>query len=461
MITVSNYNAGQGNSSSGGSSNSGISSLQEGPGINIQNPNGPTSTIANTGVLSLEAGTDISVANNNDGSWTINSIPYSPWELPNNSNNNTIILNSNPTSGLYNPFVNNGNQTIAATGTVGSEFLVLTSSSTINSGVKVGSGQVTIGAGGSSSVSENYIAVTESGEINVLAVDKVEIDGGMQIVAGADTINIVGNNSVGITGNVIELDAGSAGLIQLNTGSSGTGTISTSGTVSFNKVPTCSATQPAISDDSTKIPTTAWVQDVLQAAILQPNKTYTLQFTAGDPVTYTIPANVMYVDIVLIGAGGLCGASATGSGGGIWYGGAGGGGAVCSINKVTVWEGQQFQYQYDANGKVTLSFTLNSLSTFDVMCQIDRAADGTAATSTGGGNGGTGQSTANTDNQYGAWFVRPGSNGANANTLNTIPSSGGRPGGRNYIAGQRGMGQQAATTGSWGRPIFYLTLYFI
>lgn len=450
MITVSNYNAGQGNSSSG-SSNSGISSLQEGPGINIQNPNGPTSTIANTGVLSIEAGNDISVTNNNDGSWTINSTPYAPWELPNNSNNNTIILNSNPTSGLYNPFVGNGNQTIVASGTVGSEFLVLTSSATENSGVKVGSGQVTIGAGGTTSVSENYIAVTGSGEVNVLAVDKIELDGGMQIVAGADTINLVGGNSVGLQANVIELNSGSGGLIQ------------TTGLCTFNTIPTCSATQPSISDDSTKIPSTSWVQDVVNAAVIQPNKTYmvTLSTSANTLLTYTIPNGVQFVDIVMIGSGGQCGASATGSAGGIWYGGAGGGGAVCSISNVTVWEGQKFQFIYDSNGTATLSFTLNNTTTYDTICVIDRASDGTAATSTGGGNGGNGQTTASTDIQYGAWNTRAGSNGANAPTLNTIPTSGGRPGGRSYVAGERGMGQQAATTGSWGRPIVYLTLHFL
>lgn len=456
MITVSNYNAG-GAYSSGGSSSSGISSLQEGPGINIQNPNGPTATIASTGVISLESGNDITVVDNLDGSWTVDSTPTAPWELPNNSNSNTIILDSNAVTPFYNPIVTTGKQMIAATGTINTEFLVMTTQSSTTAGFQVSNGQVSMGAGGTSSIPSGYVNVS-SGVINMLSPTKIEMDGGIDLSAGAESILLSGSQSMDIISPIIQIDAGSSGQII------------TSGTMSLNKVATCSATMPANTDSSTKIPSTAWVQSAINLAVLNPNKTYTVELFGGSGTVYTqVPSNCEFCDVMVIGAGGLCGASAAATGGGTYYGGSGGGGAVCSALKLAVLPGQYFSFNYDANGNVTVALSIyySQTSQMDTICYIPRAGTGTGqnngtnASATGGGQKGTGQVASNCscDSQCGTWIIKDGQDGANAPTLNTIPTSGGRPGLRQYIAGDNGMGQRDAVSGSWGRPTSFITFY--
>jgi len=83
-------------------------------------------------------------------------------------------------------------------------------------------------------------------------------------------------------------------------------------------VPTCSATQPLLNDSSTKIPTTAWVQSVINGG----GTFISLQqiTPTGTATDIIVPAGTNWCRIFAIGFGGVAGANATAQGGG---GGAG------------------------------------------------------------------------------------------------------------------------------------------
>jgi len=79
-------------------------------------------------------------------------------------------------------------------------------------------------------------------------------------------------------------------------------------------VPTCSATQPLLNDSSTKIPTTAWVQSVINGG----GTFISLQqiTPTGTATDIIVPAGTNWCRIFAIGFGGVAGANATAQGGG-------------------------------------------------------------------------------------------------------------------------------------------------
>lgn len=83
--------------------------------------------------------------------------------------------------------------------------------------------------------------------------------------------------------------------------------------------PTCSAVQPALTDSSTKIPTTAWVQGAINLA----SSTATVTYTTNQSVV--IPDGTRFIDILCMGRGGSAGINNVGPPI-LNYGGSGSGG---------------------------------------------------------------------------------------------------------------------------------------
>lgn len=420
MITVSNYNAG-GAYQSGGVS--GVTSIQQGPGIAIQNPNGPTVTIANAGVISLEDGTDIAVVDNLDGSWTINSTPNSPWVLSNSTNENDLILNSSASAGQYNPIVTAGSQCIVASGTSGTETLILTTQNSLRGGFAVGPNGVKMGA----SSSNHFIQLANDEHMTIQSNDA-----GGEIAISAPTLHLI------------------------STTTSHTGSFDFQG-----DVPIISATMPGTSDNTTKIATTAWVQALLPAQIPNYLKTVTQRyFSTGAVANVIMPANVYAVDLLVIAAGGNAGSNVV-SGGSTYYGGSGGGGETATIQKMLVTQNQKFQLVYNAT-TTAVNFTFyNTGTTYDQICTVSRGGTGGNATVTpangAAGIGGTGSAV---DTQYGTWSSRAGKVGV-AGQTNIQPTSAGSPATRPWVAQGDGCGALPDGSTVAGPAALYITYYLL
>jgi len=418
MITVSNYNAGSAYSTS----TSGISTIQEGPGINVQNPNGPTVNIANSGVISLETSTpDLTIIDNLDGSWTIDYYPHNPWELDNSVNENRLVLNCNTESGEYNPSVLQGDQAIVATGTLGNERLVLTTESSTNASVEIGGAGVQIGAGGTSNSPQSYLTMT--------GTETQLYSGGSMSITAFDNLNIVAISNIVVTG-----------------------------TTGFDNVIYCNGVMPSSTDSSTTIPTTAWVQ----SCILGSAKTYTEKYTLDGQVI-TIPQGVQFVDLVVIGQGGLCGAT---SSNGLYYGGSGSGGTTCTLLKMCVRTNQYFTIDYAPNFfKLSYSdpTTGTSPTSSTQICYVPNGGNGGDGSEVQNGTGGTQGAAPTLSSTYGTWTTLYGTNGVQAQPpgqIFTTPARAGAPRGRPYVEEDTGCGQKDLTE-DYGRGAVYITYYYL
>ena len=115
------------------------------------------------------------------------------------------------------------------------------------------------------------------------------------------------------------------------------------GTNAFNNVNpiTTTATMPATTDSSNKIPTTAWVQSAIQlnsSPILSSVGYYpAFNKTIGTWQTFNTPTNTQFVDIYTIGGGGNSGSDATNPtlGWSKGIGGCGGGGGMVLNSRVS------------------------------------------------------------------------------------------------------------------------------
>jgi hypothetical protein len=432
MISISNYNSGSSSSSSGGVS--GISSLQAGVGIQITNVNGPTSTITNTGVLSLDPGQDIQVSDLGNGTWEIGYFPTSPWTLE-SSSANTLTINCNATNNQYNPAVGAGDQVISAEGTLNSERLVLTTESTTTGGVVVEKNKVSLVVGGTNKNGTDHIIV-DDGSISI------ETSGSMDLTcnslqAAFDILSISSNATMSLIGDNVVIDGS---------------TVTVQGPVQFSDTPTSSATITNTSDNTNKIPTTSWVQSVYGAG---QQKTLVSRTYAGSIVT--IPAAVVFVDIVLISRGGQKGVDI-----GSAFGGTGGGGTTCSLNQMVVREGQKFQLTATDTQTVLAYSIPNSVNptTFDTMATVPNGGNGGNAGPGVAGNAGTAGSAPTLVNSYGVWTTRYGSAGTAGTILPTpAPTTAGAPSCRPFVADEDGCGEIAGS--NRGKAVLYLVYYYI
>lgn len=435
MISISNYNTGS-SSSAGGS---GITTLQAGPGIGITNTEGPTSTITNTGVLSLVGGHDINTTDNADGTWTIDYVPTSPWELE-SATANTLTLNSSATNALYNPAVNVGDQVISAQGTINTEKLVLTTQSSTTNLVRVEKNKVVMAVGGTSINGTDRIAL-DQGALNFVSTGTIDMEADILDVEMSQNVVLNGGTSVSVSGNSVVL--------------TGT-TISMNGNVNFNTICTTTATMPSTSDNSTKIPTTAWVQSVYGEG---QQKTLVSATYLGEIVT--IPAGVLYVDVIVISRGGQAGAKV-----GAYWGGTGGGGTTCTLNTMLVREGQKFKFEQNAGSTAAvLSYSIpNSVTptTFDIMATVPHGGNGGIGSIGGAAAGAVGADPTLTT-AYGNWHTRKGSTGtAVAAPGTTEPTTAGSPAGRPFVLGEDGCGEtKDVNPTNRGKGVLYLVYYYV
>lgn len=217
-------------------------------------------------------------------------------------------------------------------------------------------------------------------------------------------------------------------------------------TIATVNPPTCSATQPASTDSSTKIPTTAWVQSAISAGGGGTNKTYTTFYNTNQ--TVTLPANCNSIDIVLTGAGGIGGNNQDLNAGAYYSGGSGSGGNSVIGNKLTLMTGKQLVLTFNSATGSNSTVTVDSV----ILCRAFNGNAGGNATTTAGGAGGSVNNTAPTvDTTYTNWISVYGSAGT-AGLLNAIPSTAGFPKGRIFSDGGVGCGQRHNQTGANDPP---------
>lgn len=209
----------------------------------------------------------------------------------------------------------------------------------------------------------------------------------MSFVSTASTLNIgdASSNTVNITA-----------ATNLNLGKTG-------GTIISN------ADQPASTDSSTKIPTTAWVQGAITYNI----NTYTVKYTTAG--TISIPSNCRAIDILLIGAGGAAGAPS-----GSNYGGSGSGGNTISANGLPM-----------SDGSLNLIFSLTSGTGATTLTRngvtLASAYNGNAGANSTGSFDASGASVNNTvgigDTSFGSFYTSFGSAGAGSTSNGTVEPS--------------------------------------
>lgn len=202
--------------------------------------------------------------------------------------------------------------------------------------------------------------------------------------------------------------------------------------------PTSNATQPADTDSSNKIPTTAWVQSAIVSYFTTP---ITTAYTTSQ--TITPPPLTARFDITIMGSGG--GAGDVGIFGSyLVFGGAGAAGNAASATNIAWTTGTiTLVVQPKTNGGRT-SVTFASSGT----AYVYNGGNGSTGASGGGGAAGVASSTPNSLPAIATWTSYSGTNGTAGssysypagfpNPPNTI---GGSITGTSYTAGTQGGGQ--------------------
>jgi hypothetical protein len=172
-------------------------------------------------------------------------------------------------------------------------------------------------------------------------------------------------------------------------------------------------TQPASSDTTQKIATTAWVQSAIVgigAGKVSSNKYYGSQ-------TITVPSGVYKCDIMVFGQGGRAGQTNQ-YGSYAVCGGSGGGGQVAMTCGLPVLAGNTFTLTTSTISSTgQTSFSLNFGGGTIALCSVYNGNDGSAGLSSGSGAAGAGQTSAiTTSSTYGLWKTGNGSVGINGSS---------------------------------------------
>ena len=201
---------------------------------------------------------------------------------------------------------------------------------------------------------------------------------------------------------------------------------------------TNTAAQPASNDSSSRIPTTAWVQSVIN---FNSPKVYTVAYTSNQNIS--IPTGVYQIQVVCIGRGGTSGFSDDLNAGDYYSGGSGSGsgGAIASTTgPIALNQGTSLNVSFvttDTTGYSQLDIGGNVI----VKC-FNGNRGGDASTNTGGGAAGAaGNTTSVTDSQYATWILGYGTVGQ-AGSKNNIPTSAGAAGRYIFSDGFYGCGQR-------------------
>jgi len=171
--------------------------------------------------------------------------------------------------------------------------------------------------------------------------------------------------------------------------------------------------QPASSDSTQKIATTAWVQSAIVgigAGKVSSNKYYGSQ-------TITVPSGVYKCDIMVFGQGGRAGQTNQ-YGSYAVCGGSGGGGQVAMTCGLPVLAGNTFTLTASTTSSTgQTSFSLNFGGGTIALCSVYNGNDGSQGLSSGSGAAGAGQTSAiTTSSTYGLWKTGNGSVGINGSS---------------------------------------------
>jgi hypothetical protein len=205
-------------------------------------------------------------------------------------------------------------------------------------------------------------------------------------------------------------------------------------TINTSNLPTLPlAFLPPPTDNSSKIATTEWVQSLFSTGDVSSI------LLNGDLETYVVEEGVRFLDIMIIGRGGLAGI--TNSAGGVdYYGGAGGGGCIVFTNKFYVQKDQQFQLDINSNGGVILKFMRKPGSgTFETIATVTQASEGSPGNTSGAAAAGGGSATPSVPSTYCTWTYILGTTGGSGTT--NPPSAAGYPKSRYFQEGAAGSGQ--------------------
>ena len=205
---------------------------------------------------------------------------------------------------------------------------------------------------------ENLLAINVAGLATMLSgidiadnTNKSNIDqsGPALIIdnnVNSGNINLVCNNSAGVQSTPLTVSTSIATISSQNCNINASGsTVINTPTLTFNSTnpPTCSATQPASTDSSTKIPTTAWVQSAISGGSTTPILSSVGYYpaynkTIGTWQTFNTTTGTQFVDIYTIAGGGALGNTATNPtlGWGKGIGGSGGGGGMVLNSRVSL-----------------------------------------------------------------------------------------------------------------------------
>ena len=220
-------------------------------------------------------------------------------------------------------------------------------------------------------------------------------------------INMLNNNNMNInTPNNLSISSGNNITINSN-----------NLIISTVNPPTQSAVQPASSDSSNKIPTTAWVQGAISSG--GSLSVYSVSYTSNQ--TIVTPTNCRFIDIQVISYGGNCGDAVVGPP--VYYGGSGSGGNMAIISGVSMEAGITLTFTFVATsgnaGYVLVQYT--SPSGVINLAKVYNGNKGGNGSLGGIGAGGIPNSTASVLNSnFGSWFSASG----NAGVASTLSGSG-------------------------------------
>lgn len=195
--------------------------------------------------------------------------------------------------------------------------------------------------------------------------------------------------------------------------------------VNSTNIRTLTPTIPSTLDSSDKIPTTAWVQNVIST--LPNNKTYTTLYTTSQ--TIQLPVNCAGISVVAIGQGGASGNASNSVSVGLWNaGGTGSAGTTITSNGILPFKEGSFM-------DIIITPFLSELYATSIgatVCRANCGAVGGNASFGAGGLAGVSNNSWIVNNAMTSWNVQIGPSGpAGGSNLSfqtaTYPATGGIP----------------------------------
>ncbi len=248
---------------------------------------------------------------------------------------------------------------------------------------------------------------------------------------------------------------GTENLAQINV--NGSATFNSTVNITSTVPPTSSQIIPATTDNSTNIPTTAWVQSLVGSYL---NSVYTILYDTGQ--TITTPANCRCIDVHCLGAGGLAGVL-TKPGLIEYYGGSGSGGNSIIGKGIPIGPLETLVLTFD-NTSTTGSTTLTKDAV--ILARAFNGNQGSPGVINTDAAGGTTNNTIGVgDTSYGSWyntFGSPGTGSTSNGTVRPSTTNTGTPKGTKiYVNGGYGIGQRTSEPVNLQGTGFCMITYYI